>query len=378
MFARPSIPRHIFIEGRLLDIIAALKGLVTVYNTQPRLIPPDQRVALLSPRNPLSSGASICGGEWVRCLHGLYRGDVGLVCNNDLTREASLTVALVPWIPANAVTSTKRTRPDPRRWSANQLEAVWGKRHVRRISTDEYEFGHETYRSGLVFKHLPPASVVVVDAPTDIGPFAEAPYIGALPFRDSLARRYAQHSITVGQWVRVISGEQRSLVGQPSIITDGVADLVPQDDGVPPLQVPLEHLMPVYRPGDHVKYRWSDAHGIIISVDENDLVSFINSRTRDGVCTYGIALIAANHIFQFITPAYCMTLYTPPHHFYQFKQGTWVEFHGPKDTERPKRRGWVHSVEDARAIVVDERMQEEVREQTHIKSRLSFMLRSSG
>jgi hypothetical protein len=191
VFARPSIPRHIFLEGQLIDIAAALKGLVTVYNMPPRLIPSDQRVTLLSPRNPLSSSSSICGGKWVRCLHGLYCGDVGLVCNNDLTCDVSMTVALVPRIPNNAIASTKRkraTRPDPRRWYANQLEVVWGKRYVRRISNDEYEFGHETYRSGLVFKCLPPASVVVVDAPTDIGPFAESPYISCLPFRNSLAR----------------------------------------------------------------------------------------------------------------------------------------------------------------------------------------------
>jgi hypothetical protein len=291
-----------------------------------------------------------------------------------------MTVALVPWIPDNAVASMKRkraTRPDLRRWYANQLEAVWGKHYVRRISNDKYEFGHETYRSGLVFKCLPPASIVIIDAPTDIGPFAESPYIGHLPFRDSLARRYAQHLITVGQWVQMISREQRGLVGQPITITDGVADFDPQDDGVPPLQVPLEHLMPVYRPGDHVKYQWSDDHGIIISIEEPDLVSFINTLTQNGVRTYCVALTVANHVFQFTTPAYCVTLYTPPHHFYQFKPGTWVDFRGPKDTERPKWRGCVYSVEDMHALVVEDHTQEEVREQTHTKMHLSYMLHSS-
>jgi hypothetical protein len=64
---------------------------------------------------------------------------------------------------------------------------------------------------------------------------------------------------------------------------------------------------------------------------------------RTGVRTYCVALTVANHVFQFTTPAYCMTLYTPPHHFYQFKPGTWVDFRGPKDTERPKRHGCVYT-----------------------------------
>jgi hypothetical protein len=382
VFARPGIPGCIFLEGRLNDVTAALKGLVTVYKAPPRLVPPAERGSLLSPRNPLSSTHSVRCGEWVRCLHGLYRGDVGLVCEVDPTSDASVIVAFLPRIPDCAAASAKRkrwTRPTPRLWYSDQVRAVWGEHRVRVASNaNEYEFGGETYRTGLLIKSLPPASIVVADAPDDMGPFARSPYTAKLPFFDAMAWRYAQYSLIVGQRVRVISGAEQGLVGQPISITDGVADFVPQDDGVPPFKVPLEHLMPVYRPGDHVKYRWSDTHGIIISIEEPDLVSFIDTRTQNGVRTCGIALIVANHIFQFTTAAYCVTPYTPPHHFYQFKPGTWVDFRGPKDTERPKRRGCVHSIEDTHALIVEDRTKKEVREQIHIKMRLSYIIHSSG
>ena len=379
MFARPGIPGHIFLEGRLIDVTAALKGLVTVYNTSPRLIPPDQRVTLLSNRNPLSSGSSICEGQWVRCLHGLYHGDVGLVCSNDLTREVSMSVALVPRIPDRAVVSAKRKRANPRLWFASQVKAVWGEHRVRMTpNAFEYEFGGETYRTGLLIKHLPPASVVVVVAPDDMGPFAQSAYIHGLPFFDSMARRYAQYSIIVGQRVQVISGEQQGVVGHTTSIADGVVDVQPEDNDIPHLQVPQEQLLPVHRPGDHVKFQWSDTHGIVIPSEEPGSVSFIDTRTQDGVRTYVIDIIVANHIFQYTTHMYFVTPYTPPHTFYQFTPDTWVDFRAPKDTKRPKRRGWVHSVEDTRAIVIDEHTREEVREQTHTKTRLSFMIRSSG
>ena len=72
-----------------------------------------------------------------------------------------------------------------------------------------------------------------------------------------------------------------------------------------------------------------------------------------------------------------VTPYTPPHTFYQFKPGTWVDFRGPKDTERAKRRGWVQIVEDMQALVIEERTFTEVSEHTHTKTRLTLMICSS-
>jgi hypothetical protein len=77
----------------------------------------------------------------------------------------------------------------------------------------EYKFGHKTYRTGFLIKSLPPASVVIADAPNDIGPFVRSPYITQLPFFDAMTRCYAQYSLIIGQQVQVISGEQQGVVG---------------------------------------------------------------------------------------------------------------------------------------------------------------------
>jgi hypothetical protein len=302
VFARPGIPGCIFLEGRLIDVTAALKGLVTVYKAPPCFVPPSERGTLLSPRNPLSSTHNIRSGDWVRCLHGLYRGDVGIVCDVDSTSEASVVVAFLPRIPNRTVIPAKwkrgSTRPTPRLWFPREVEAVWGKSRVRRFPDDSYtyEFDHEIYRAGLIIKPLPPVSVVVTSAPPNAGPFVESPYISKLPFFDSMTWRYAQDSITIGQQVQVTSEELSGFVGHAVDIIDGVAAVQSDDDNMPLLQVPLGSLLPVYEPGDHVKHRWSDTHGIVIPSDPG-LVSFIDTRTQEGVRAYVIATISANHIF---------------------------------------------------------------------------------
>ncbi|KAI9429356.1 hypothetical protein H4582DRAFT_2065376 [Lactarius indigo] len=65
VFARAGIPGFIFLEGNLSDVTRAVCGLVTVFtHLAPRLVPLEQRVALLSPRNPLSR--PIEEGQWGR------------------------------------------------------------------------------------------------------------------------------------------------------------------------------------------------------------------------------------------------------------------------------------------------------------------------
>jgi hypothetical protein len=132
---------------------------------------------LLSRRSPLHR--RVHEGEWVRCLHGLYRGDVGLVCGHIRSSDADVTIAFIPCIPEKASGSAKRKRPgrpEPRKWTAAEVKAMWGKR-VREISEVDYWLNNERYKSGLVIKYLPPASVVIADPPLDIGPFILTKYI---------------------------------------------------------------------------------------------------------------------------------------------------------------------------------------------------------
>jgi|SRR6266702_329114 len=106
VFTHPAIPGYIFLEGSLFEVGHAVQDLVTVFNhIAPRLVPLEQRVALLSPHNPLS--CPIKEGQWVHCLHGLYRGDIGFVCGHDPTRDMETIVALAPRIPEKTTRTAK-------------------------------------------------------------------------------------------------------------------------------------------------------------------------------------------------------------------------------------------------------------------------------
>ena len=98
VFAREGILGYVFLEGELPEVAKAVRGLFYVVNNlAPRRVPLEQRAALLAPRNPLSDPSE--EGQWVRCLHGLYRNDIGFVCRHSTYRDAETSVALVPRIP---------------------------------------------------------------------------------------------------------------------------------------------------------------------------------------------------------------------------------------------------------------------------------------
>ncbi|KAI9448492.1 hypothetical protein H4582DRAFT_2069006 [Lactarius indigo] len=84
VFAHAGIPGFIFLEGNLSEVTRTVRGLITVFtHLAPHLVPLEQRVALLSPCNPLSR--PIEEGQWVHCLHGLYCNNLGFVCGHDPT-----------------------------------------------------------------------------------------------------------------------------------------------------------------------------------------------------------------------------------------------------------------------------------------------------
>ena len=153
---------------------------------------------------------------------------------------------------------------------------------MRRTADDKYKFAGDVYKSGLIMKRLPPASLAVANASEDISGFAAALCIAHSPFFGMITHQSTQESIKVGQRVQVISGEQQGWVGHPVDITDDIAALVRNtDDNTPLLQTPLTCLLPAYRPGDHVKFWWGDSHGIVMSVDEtNGKVSFVERDTH--------------------------------------------------------------------------------------------------
>ena len=74
----------------------------------------------------------------------MYHDDIGIVCRYVPSSDAEVIVAFIPRM-TKAIPGTRKrkrvSRPEPRRWSASQVEAIWGKSKVRRISDNEYEFG---------------------------------------------------------------------------------------------------------------------------------------------------------------------------------------------------------------------------------------------
>jgi hypothetical protein len=285
-FAREGIPGHVFLEGELPEVAKAIRGLFYVFgNFPPRLIPLEHRVALLAPHNPLCEPIEV--GQWVRCLHGLYRNDIGFVCGHRPYQDSETAVALVPRIPEKTDQTAKRkrgSRPEPRSWSCEQLEAAWGTSKVRRIAGSEYLFRRQNYDSGLVIIILSSASLVKVDsAPNDLRPFLRAPFIRDVPTFIHWVHRFAQDSIKPGQWVKVESGDHRGAIGKPVDVVHSVASIALTSTGNGPnLLMPLRALAPLYRPGDNVKCRWSESCGLVSAVDEVEMtVTFIEKDSNN-------------------------------------------------------------------------------------------------
>ncbi|KAH9012455.1 hypothetical protein EDB85DRAFT_1900378 [Lactarius pseudohatsudake] len=96
IFSCPGISGYIFVEGLLPDVMHAIQHLGT--RMQPKLVPPEDCITLLSPR--ILQPHRIHEGEWVHCF----------VCGHDPTRDEGMIVALVPRIPEQTNRPQKRKR----------------------------------------------------------------------------------------------------------------------------------------------------------------------------------------------------------------------------------------------------------------------------
>ncbi|KAH9171227.1 hypothetical protein EDB89DRAFT_2179677 [Lactarius sanguifluus] len=357
VFARDGIPGYIFLEGSLPATSQVVRDLVTVRRNPPRLVPPEQRIGLLASRNPLSR--RIAEGQWVRCVHGAYHGDVGFVCDWDPSSDLEVVVAFVPRIPHRTSGQTgcntgKRKRPSrplPRSWTSAQVAAEWGPARVQVTSPDVFKFQNDVYESGLVMKCYAPDSLVIVDgAPANLDMFMAAPCIRERSSFIPWIHRFAQDMIKERQRVIVESGEQKGVVGYVSEIVGTVATVVAashvEDICRPPApHVLLRNLAPHYLPGDNVKDRWRDSDGMVQSVnDEWKTLVYVERATHNQV----------NASMDFVE------FFDPSRWFYTLKPGSWVEFHKPGDFQRFARRGYVRAMSDTLASVVDEHTWNEI------------------
>jgi transcription elongation factor SPT5 len=280
IFARDGIPGYIFLEGSYADVQRAISNLVTVIaNSRQRLVTLEQRVALLNSHNPMSR--AIKEGEWVRVNYGLYREDVGFVCGRCDSSDLDIIVALIPRIATKNerrrvghIGKRKRPiRPAPRLWSETELVHEWGPEKVQNISPDAFKFRNETYESGLLMAHYSSSLLVIVKEPPSTFPiFSAASSVGERPSFVVWRHRLAQASLQPGQRVKVETGELQGLVGFINEIIEDGASIIPEEGDT--LQVMphvlLSSLAPHYLPGDNVKARWMDSHGIVVSVNDTD------------------------------------------------------------------------------------------------------------
>ena len=121
---------------------------MTIYRQQ-WLVPLEEHSTLLTFWNPLYH--EICDSKWVHCCHGLYRGNIGLVCEHNNSSKAKLIVTFIPCIhnkhPSLAQKCKWPLHPELQKWSTDWAKAVWGNK-VWKILDKEYKMKDETYTSG--------------------------------------------------------------------------------------------------------------------------------------------------------------------------------------------------------------------------------------
>jgi hypothetical protein len=64
--------------------------------------------------------------------------------------------------------------------------------------------------------------------------------------------------------------------------------------------------------------------------------------------------------------------YSPPCNYFRFTPGLWVHFSGPRDSDRPKRRGYITAVEEDHALVTDELTFTEVSNKLSLRAELTL------
>src|SRR6266702_231607 len=85
-FTLSSVLGYVFIEAfNIREARHAVKGLVTVRDKQPRVILPTEYIGILSSQPHSSAWIEV--RQWVRCIAGQYRDDVGYVYQSNVSKS---------------------------------------------------------------------------------------------------------------------------------------------------------------------------------------------------------------------------------------------------------------------------------------------------
>jgi hypothetical protein len=275
----------VFIEA--FDVKAAchaVKGFVTVRDQRPQFIAPTEYTGTLSSRPPFPSRIEI--GQWVQCLAGRYRDDVGYVYETNVSSEWNVVVVFVPRIPQSRGKRKRDGRPTQRVWTAEEVTQQYGNRKVKVPGPNKFIFRGSTYEDGLAMEHIPLSYLRVLEHSQNILPFVQSAMIRSHPAFYPCLRRFVQDSTQVGDRVLVVSGGQTGVIGRTETIQDHIADVVAEspEQGLV-IRVALRDLIPHFLPGDNVKDRWSDSFGMVITIDhEGQKVAYMDREASAEVC----------------------------------------------------------------------------------------------
>ncbi|KAI9430618.1 hypothetical protein H4582DRAFT_2063633 [Lactarius indigo] len=340
VFALSSIPGHVFIEAfDVGEVRHAAKGLVTIRDKQPRFIAPTEYVGILSHRHHPSAGIEV--GQWVRCIAGRYRDDVGYLYESDISIQGDVVVIFVPRIPQSGSKRKRDGRLAPQVWTVAELVHQYGQRKVKVLGPNKFVFRGSVYEDGLAMERIPSSYLRVLGkSPQNITPFVQSAMVRSHPPFYPCLKRFVQDSTQVGDRMLVTSGEYVGIIGRTERIQDNVADVVtqsPEQHSGLIIRVALRDLIPHFLPGDSVKSRWSDSFGMVVAIDHlEQKVTFLDREANAEIDMSTLSI-------QF---------FSSPLRFFRFTPGLYVEFPGKGGATH---RGRILQVPDGGiAQVIDE------------------------
>ncbi|KAI0257834.1 hypothetical protein BC834DRAFT_976698 [Gloeopeniophorella convolvens] len=273
-FTHASIPGYLLVEASSpADAIRSVEGFSAVFHSVPPcLIALDGRHELLA--RPRQS-TKVTQGQWVRCTRGRYKDDVSF--------SSSLTVS-----------SGKRkhvTHPDPHLWFFQDLVHSFGVQKVTRAMEEEsvpYTFAGEMFECGLVMKPLSLECVEpTTSIPERIGVFAAISAIRAHPLFHQSIVTSAQDALKPGDRVQVIQDE---FVGSTGTMQSNfnsvmrISGTIPQQGGERIFELHVRTLCPYFLPGDHIKSRFRESAGMVVSVSpEKAEATYMDSDTHEEI-----------------------------------------------------------------------------------------------
>jgi hypothetical protein len=260
------------------DVVATIKDIpgVPMY---PRieLVPPEDKDQVFNP------GLSFQSGTWIRVkCKGRYHNDLGHVLNVD-PESSVATILVIPRIPMKDSARTKlKSRPRP---CAQLFDPKLSSRSSSSPSFEELDhkrvkWNGEVFRGGLLEKEYPSRKLFTASPGIlELLTFRKAQVIEASVITKALSE-CAAAALRPGNRVRLVSGEQASLVGKVEAVGDGTISVLPEDGSENAIIVPFIAVRLYLLVGDYIRVVAGIHAGRrgwvtkVVSTDDVDIVTF--------------------------------------------------------------------------------------------------------